>query len=143
MPSLSPPERLSPHESLPPLLQIHRPRVLVVEDDLDLRTILERVVRSIDPDLVIDWATNVVDARNLLGARDYRLILADYRLDANGSGLSLRPYCRWRQPSAPFAMMSALTVEDYLRSVGRQPCPFLRKPFSVEECRTFLSSLLA
>jgi DNA-binding NtrC family response regulator len=121
-----------------PLLRLRAPRMLVVEDDLDLRNVVERVAHWVEPDLRMDWTTSVSPARELMRVNDYRLILADQFLEGRGTGLSLLRDQRRLQPGARFALMSAFPVSD----LAPKGIPFLSKPFSVAECRGFLRAWL-
>jgi DNA-binding response OmpR family regulator len=120
----------------------HEPRMLVVEDDRDLEPVLRRVVQSMRPDVLVDWAGDARTARALLGSRFYDIVLVDQCLGEEDSGLSLRGQCWEKQPQAIFAAMSVWPLSDYLLSVGGEGIPFLRKPFTLPECRAFLRSLL-
>jgi len=118
------------------------PRLLVLEDDEDLRNVFCRIARSLDPAIVVDWARTLGDAVSLLGAHRYSAVIADYLLPGTLTGLALRAHSRRRQPGATFAMMSAYPLKDMLAMLRPQPCPFLPKPFSVVDCREFLEDLL-
>jgi len=120
----------------------HEPRMLVVEDDRDLEPVIRRVVHSIRDDVSVDWATGTRAARRLLASRFYDIVLVDQCLGDESSGLRLRGQCWEKQPQAIFAAMSAWPLSDYLHSVGGAGTPFLRKPFTLSECRTFLRSML-
>jgi len=120
----------------------HEPRMLVVEDDRDLEPVMRRVVRSIRPDVTVDWVSDARSARSLLGIHFYDVVLVDQCLGEDGSGLSLRARCWESQPQAIFAVMSAWPLSDYLHSVGGAGTPFLRKPFALVDCRAFLRALL-
>ena len=117
-----------------------RPRMLVVEDDLDLQPVVWRAAYSIDPLLIVDWATSAGSARRRLESRRYVLVLADYLLAEGSSGLRV---ARWARPaSGRFAMMSAFPVRDEMVGCGLAGCPFLPKPFSLRQLRGFLLGLL-
>jgi len=120
----------------------HEPRMLVVEDDRDLEPIMRRVIHAIRPDVTVDWVGDAQSARSLLGVHFYDVVLVDQCLGEEGSGLGLRARCWESQPQAIFAVMSAWPLSDYLHSVGGAGTPFLRKPFALAECRTFLRALL-
>lgn len=130
-------------DSLPELLRLHGPRMLVVEDDRDLEPLVRRAAESIRPCVSVDWCTSVEQARCLLRIAYYDVVLADYQLEGEQAGLALRRDCWELQPQAVFAMTSAYPLPDYLHSVGHPGCPFLAKPFDVWTCRRFVSSLLA
>jgi len=120
----------------------HEPRMLVVEDDLDLEPVIRRLAHAIRPDVTIDWVGDAQSARALLQEHCYDAVLVDQCLGEEGSGLGLRSRCWESQPQAIFAVMSAWPLSDYLHSVGGAGTPFLRKPFALAECRAFLRSLL-
>lgn len=120
------------------LPRIFRPRVLVVEDDVDMRTLLERTIRSIEPELAVDWVSNVPDAISQLNERAerYKLVLSDYLLDERGTGFDLYNWCSFHSPELRFAMMSAYPVGQETN------CDFLPKPFSGYGLREFMSDAL-
>lgn len=123
-------------------VSLRSPRILVVEDDEDLRAIFEKIVHAVSSYVDIDWAGNVDIAQGFMFEQLYDIVIADYLLGGEESGLSLRPLCESRQPQATFAMMSAYPLADLLPSVGGARSPFLRKPFTTTECRRFVRKLL-
>jgi DNA-binding NtrC family response regulator len=128
--------------TLPELLRLHGPRMLVVEDDWDLEPLVRRAAASLSPAVAVDWCTSAEHARRLLANRYYDVVLADYVLEGDQAGLELRSDCWTFQPQAVFAMTSSYPLTEYLHSVGRPGCPFLAKPFDVWTCRKFVESLL-
>jgi DNA-binding NtrC family response regulator len=129
-------------DSLPELLRLHGPRILVVEDDRDLEPLVRRSVGTLEPRVTVDWCTSAEQARRLLCVRYYDAVLADYQLEGTRAGLSLRSDCWELQPQATFAMTSSYPLSEYLHSVGRPGSPFLPKPFDAWACRDFIASLL-
>lgn len=126
-------------------------RVLVIEDDLALTTVIDRVLRIIDPDIRIDWAVSAEEAasRILDRARNqeghpYDLILADIFLEGEVTGLDFWRLCQRVFPDIPLVVTSGLPVDRFFRVVGPdEPSPpFLPKPFSVDECYDVLSGAL-
>ncbi len=118
-------------------------RVLIVEDDRDLETLLSQVLRTISSSVEVDWATNVLDARCKLESKRYDLVIADHTLEDDLSGFFLRCLCKRRWPDLPFVMISAMRADAFLKMSGSVPCPFLSKPFTVQECREMICSALA
>jgi DNA-binding response OmpR family regulator len=127
---------------VPELLQLHQPRMLVVEDDWDLEPIVRRAVCSLDPPVAVDWCTSVEQAHERLLRRYYDVVLADYVLEGDRAGIALRSECWELQPQAVFAMTSSWPLAEYLHSIGRPGSPFLAKPFDVWRCRAFVAALL-
>jgi DNA-binding NtrC family response regulator len=117
--------------------RIRSPRILVVEDDPAIIPLVTRALVQLDPDIVLDWAFNAEDARSALASGGYEAVLADFVLADSDSGYSLLSECREYQPNARFAMMSSLPIAPPEKTAG-----FLRKPFAVSQCRSFLADLL-
>ena len=131
----------SENQSLNPKCKYH---VLIVEDDVCLKTILGRVLGSIDPNVSYTWATSAEDAKKILAEMKVSLIIADFALFGEETGLDLWKHCKELFPSLPFLMISGLGVERFLELVARDRItpPFLPKPFRVGECQQILKALL-
>lgn len=56
----------------------------VVDDDLDLYNIFERVAYQVDPKLGVDWAMSVSEAVEKIEERHYDLVVCDYMLGFRG-----------------------------------------------------------
>jgi response regulator of citrate/malate metabolism len=119
-------------------------RVLVIEDDMELTTILERVLRVIDSKVQIEWATSAEEATSKLVNRarhtkgpPYDLIVADIFLEGNETGLDLWKLCAQAFPDVPIVITSALPIDKYFTAIGQDMItpPFLAKPFTASECR--------
>jgi CheY-like chemotaxis protein len=132
------------------LLQEH-PRVFVVEDDLELITVIDKVLKSIDPEIQIDWATSAEEAVFKLrqktsggGSKPYHLIIADIFLEGDATGLDLWNLCQQTYPEIPLVVTSGLSVEKFISTLGRDTIcpPFLQKPFALGECRQMFQGLL-
>jgi DNA-binding response OmpR family regulator len=113
-------------------------RVLVVDDDPDLMSLVAREFRAQDPDVCIQWSMDFEAARACLRSCRYDAVLADYLIEGAAGGWSLRSDCDVCQPGVPFALMSALP----LSGTEKLGVPFLKKPFSRHELSSFLRSLL-
>lgn len=120
------------------LLRIHRPRLLVVEDDPDMWKLVERAAREANPEVIIHWATDADGARSALEQQEFDAVMADFMLENSQSGWWLLGECRRLQPQARIALSSSLP----LRAPGATGCPFLQKPFGMAECRQFVTQLL-
>ena len=121
---------------------VSQPRILVVEDDVDLMNIIVRIAKSLDPEIEVDWATNVDRALERIGRHSYNLILADYHLKGSKCGLTLHAPCSESQPEASFVMMSSMSFEDLWALPQANGIRMLRKPFTTSECLGFLSTAL-
>ncbi|MFG3452173.1 ATP-binding protein [Stutzerimonas stutzeri] len=82
-----------------------RPKVLHVEDDEDLRTLLARLIESMDIDL--DGAATLAEARGLLARERYDLAILDLMLP-DGDGSQLFDQLSQTVPPPPVIIFSAL-----------------------------------
>jgi DNA-binding response OmpR family regulator len=127
-------------------------RVLVLEDDWELSAVIERVLRSIDSTLSLDWATSAEDAIEHLKTNlqngsfpPYDLIVADIFLDGKSTGIDFWRTCQELFPETPVLITSALSLDRFFTTVGRQCIspPYLQKPFSINECKNMFESMLS
>jgi CheY-like chemotaxis protein len=127
-------------------------RVLVVEDDLDLLTVLETVLKSIDPAVQIDWATSAENAiiqlketKKGTSEQVYDLIVADIFLNGESTGIDLWNQCNQICPKVPVVIMSSLPLNKYLTVLGPQAIspPFLEKPLALGECRQLFEGMFS
>jgi len=125
-------------------------RVLIVEDDLGLKTIMSRILRQIQPEHLVDWAMSAEKALSFIEdrAKDYDtfydLVIADIGLPGRISGIDLWRRFRREHPTTGFIFSSAMPVDCFLRTIGNDICPpFLTKPFSPGECKQVVQGMLS
>lgn len=127
------------------------PRVLIVEDDIELSTVFDHVLRTIHPGIVSDWVTSVEQAISYLKTKaarlhrtPYDLILADIWLEGESTGLDLWKLVQEELPDLPIVVTSAMPIDRFFAKVGRGTIspPFLAKPFNPGDCRQLLEGLL-
>ena len=125
--------------------------VYVVEDDIEMSTIIDRVLRSIDQQIILDWSTNAEEAIKKIHAasvkgiqKPFDLIITDVLLDGSRSGIDLWHYCKKKYSEIPIVLTSACSRESlFPKGSPLQDEPiFLQKPFSISECRSLLRKLL-
>ena len=122
-----------------PLLRTHRRRILLVEDDRDIWPVIRRIASQIDSEAIVDCVPDAISAvERMSGDDEYDVVLADFLLEGTRSGYWLEARCQALQPRARFVMMSAMP----LAAPGIDESAFLRKPFTANECRSFLQGLL-
>jgi len=128
-----------------------RRRILVVEDDIELMTVVDHVVKLIDPKMGRDWVSNVEQAIVLLqeqvrkgNSKPYDLILVDIFLEGEGTGFDLWKLCQEHFPEVPIVVTSAMPMEKFFRAIGSEDIspPFLPKPFKPSECKQLLEGIL-
>ncbi|MBI3556965.1 MAG: response regulator [Deltaproteobacteria bacterium] len=125
-------------------------RVLVLEDDLCLKTVVTGLFRSIEPNIIIDSSASSDPVLAALKAdpralHQYDLIFADIYLQGASTGLDLWHSCRLHCPNVHFLLTSTLSMEQLKPAVGEEGLRhthFLPKPFPLEVCRATLEKLL-
>jgi DNA-binding NtrC family response regulator len=121
------------------------PRILIVEDDVTLGSVLTRVIRSINPDTEIQWETT---AEKALASSHFDLAIVDILLDGKLNGLDLWDLFKLTHPGMPLLFLSGVPYESFLRRLGatHADCemipPFLAKPLATPGARNGLKSLL-
>ena len=130
----------------------HSPyRVFVIEDDFEISMIIERVLRSLNVTISLDWATSAETATSQLkyalsgsSKSPYDLIVADVFLDGESTGIDFWQTCQQLLPETPVLLTSSLSLDRFFAAIG-QSCispPFLQKPFSPRECRQVFETML-
>jgi response regulator of citrate/malate metabolism len=124
-------------------------RVLMVEDDLCLKSIMIRTMQKIDPKAKVDWVVTAEKGMNMITERvladeRYDLIVADIGLPGEKSGLDLWQYCKAVCPETSFVFSSGMPVDRFLTILRDEMIcpPLLSKPFSTGECQQVLTALL-
>lgn len=125
-------------------------KVFIVEDDIELSAMIDRILKTIDPSVRIDWATSAEEAITRLngtaltnGNPPYDLIIADIFLEGPKTGLDFWRRCSEDFPDIPLVITSGLSLDKYFKVVGHDTIspPFLSKPFTVGECRNLLETM--
>jgi len=127
-----------------------RKSVLVIEDDVSVSNLIERVLRGISPSLQLDWSTSAEDALSFFDsatteptACPYQLVICDFYLEGPKTGLEFWYFFRQRYPDVPFVLMSSVPLEDFFEPDDSSEVPyFLKKPFDIGQCRVFFSAIL-
>lgn len=86
-------------------------RVLVVDDDTMTRAQLKKTIKDFDMDIVCMTASSLDEALTLLRAYDFDLLIADYYLLDNHTGLEL-----WEEASVEFPELEGIIIS----SIGRK-----------------------
>jgi DNA-binding NtrC family response regulator len=125
--------------------------VFVVEDDLELSSVIDRILISIDPTLILEWATTAEEAISSLVKRakenketPYDLVICDIFLEGARNGLDLWKFCHTHYPEMKVIIISGIDQEKLatLLEIGEKAPLFLSKPFSVGDCSNLLEKLL-
>ena len=130
--------------SAPPLLNtLRKAAVLAIEDDPDLRNLLELVLTS--GGHVATMASNGPEALGLVarGRVQPDLILADYNLPLGMNGVQSANKLRERlHHNVPVIILTGDTSSATLRSIAAQDCVYLGKPVKPEDLIGLIQRML-
>lgn len=127
-------------------------RILVVEDDPLMMSLLKKAILDVLPGSEIFWATSleqafikIIQNSTILEKKPYELIVADVFLKGSGTGLDLWRVLCATYPQIPFLVISSLSEENIVTAVGeaeKKNLFFFRKPFSFLECKQKIKNIL-
>ncbi|CUI09684.1 sigma-54-dependent transcriptional regulator [Massilia antarctica] len=116
------------------------PRVLVVDDEADLRELLE--ITLVRMGLDVDSAETLREARAFLTQNDYGLILTDMRLP-DGLGLELVQEVNASNKSTPIAVVTAYgSAENAVVALKAGAFDYVSKPVVLDDLRVMVQSAL-
>jgi two-component system response regulator PilR (NtrC family) len=116
------------------------PRILVIDDEADLRELLE--ITLVKMGLDVDSASTVREARALLGQHEYALVLTDMRLP-DGTGLELVREVAGAGRGTPIAVITAYgSAENAVIALKAGAFDYVSKPVVLDDLRTMVRSAL-
>jgi two-component system response regulator PilR (NtrC family) len=116
------------------------PRVLVVDDEADLRELLE--ITLVRMGLDVDSAATLKEARAFLAAGDYGLVLTDMRLP-DGLGLELVRELAASNRNIPVAVVTAYgSADNAVIALKAGAFDYVCKPVVLDELRIMVQSAL-
>jgi len=116
------------------------PRVLVVDDEADLRELLEITLLKMGLD--VDSAETLAEARRLYAAGDYALVLTDMRLP-DGLGLELVREVAASGKNIPIAVVTAFgSAENAVVALKAGAFDYVSKPVQLDQLRVMVQSAL-
>ena len=86
---------------------VHFTKILVVEDDAYLHSFLQQSLHEIQASLQIIWVKKAEEAWGLIEKEKFDLIISDYHLKTEKTGLDLMTCCRAGVPQIPFLLLSS------------------------------------
>lgn len=114
------------------------PRVLVVDDEADLRELLDLTLIRMGLD--VDCAASVDEARALLRRHAYALCLTDMRLP-DGDGIELVEEISREFPNTPVAVITAFgSAENAVAALKAGAFDYLSKPVALDALRNLVRS---
>ena len=109
------------------------PRILVVDDEADLRELLEITLLKMGLD--VDSAATVREARNLLDQKEYELVLTDMRLP-DGMGLELVREVAANHRNTPIAVITAYgSADNAVIALKAGAFDYVSKPVVLDDLR--------
>lgn len=126
-----------------------RKKFLVVEDDLSIQPLWERIISLIDPNAVIRWSTTEEGAEKLIQDRlkindAFDFIITDIILAGQKNGVDL--WKKYGDINSLFLFASSVSPRKFHDMVGdcEDRYPFLvNKPLDTAECVDCLKAMLA
>jgi two-component system response regulator PilR (NtrC family) len=116
------------------------PKVLVVDDEADLRELLQLTLVRMGLD--VDCAADLAQARGLIATVRYDLCLTDMRLP-DGDGLSLVADLAKAQPNTPVAVITAYgSAESAVAALKAGAFDYVAKPVGLDALRALVRSAL-
>ncbi len=116
------------------------PRVLVVDDEADLRELLE--ITLVRMGLDVDSAETLKEARAFLAQNDYALVLTDMRLP-DGLGLELVREVSASNKSTPIAVVTAYgSADNAVVALKAGAFDYVSKPVVLDQLRVMVQSAL-
>src|SRR5471030_1361137 len=118
------------------------PRVLVVDDEADLRELLELTLLKMGLD--VDSAATLAQARGLLATpeREYQLVLTDMRLP-DGLGLELVREVSAAYKNTPIAVVTAFgSADNAVIALKAGAFDYVSKPVVLDQLRVMVQSAL-
>jgi two-component system response regulator PilR (NtrC family) len=114
--------------------------VLVVDDEADLRELLELTLLKMGLD--VDSAATVAQARTLLAAQSYQLVLTDMRLP-DGLGLELVREVAATYKNTPIAVVTAFgSTDNAVVALKAGAFDYIAKPVALDQLRLLVRSAL-
>jgi DNA-binding NtrC family response regulator len=120
-------------------------KILIVEDDPTLASIVDDLIRQTLTDVTVLWSPTVEGALLFLDAETIDLVVSDNNLAGEMKGTDLWRNCALRYPALPFILMSGdryADIKDKLVLKGAVTPPFVSKPFRGEMFRNLVLNTL-
>ncbi len=117
-----------------------KPRALVVDDEPDIRELLQITLERMDLDVVVE--ETIAGATRELRSGHYDLCLTDMKLP-DGNGLSLVEWIQNHKPHTPVAVITAHgNVETAVRALKLGAFDFISKPLDINSLRKLIGQTL-
>jgi len=110
-----------------------RARILVVDDEPDVRTLFTEVIAPYEAD--VDTASNPAEAAAKLSATTYSLVITDLMMGLEGNeGMRVLETVKRTQKDTPVVLMTAYGSDEVLdRTFHQGALSYLEKPVLLED----------
>jgi two-component system response regulator PilR (NtrC family) len=116
------------------------PRILIVDDEADLRELLE--ITLVKMGLDVDSAADLAAARDFLARTEYAMVLTDMRLP-DGLGIDLVREVSTSYRNTPVAVITAFgSADNAVAALKAGAFDYLSKPVGLDELRLLVQSAL-
>jgi two-component system, NtrC family, response regulator PilR len=116
------------------------PRILVVDDEADLRELFE--ITLIKMGLDVDTADCVTAAREMLAQTEYSMVITDMRLP-DGLGMELVQEVSSKHKNTPIAVITAFgSTDNAVSALKTGAFDYISKPVSLNQLRAMVTSAL-
>jgi len=114
-------------------------RVLIVDDDTNLRELLEEAVKDWGYDVFI--AGSGEDAIKLMGRKKFNIVICDLKMPGMG-GLKLLKKIKAHDKEVHVIVITGYaTIETALKAIDAGACDYLTKPFRLDELHDVLKKI--
>jgi DNA-binding response OmpR family regulator len=119
----------------------NKKRILVVEDDAEMRSLLKDFFT--EEGFEIDSVSNGSEAFRILVRELFDLVITDIRMPGL-TGLDIIPGIKKLQPEAPIIVITAFGSEEvHRRAIERGATAYLEKPLRFHELRTMIREIIS
>jgi CheY-like chemotaxis protein len=118
-----------------------KPTILLVDDDLDMRTALKRLLRRVPASVL--QADSVSGALEMVEVMDVQMVIADYRLAGRRHGLQLLAELKRTKPSIRRVLMTGYSLSAPELAGDRSVAEtMIQKPWNVGDLLSMCRDLL-
>lgn len=115
-------------------------KILIIDDAKNIRLLTAKALTS--DDYTVDCASNGYDGMELFSKGNYDLVLLDIRMP-NFSGTDVLKHIKDMNPTVPVVIITAYpTVKNAVDCLKLGAVDYLRKPFTSEKIKEFISQIL-
>lgn len=115
-------------------------RILVVDDDREMTTILQKILSASDCEIMT--AEDGEEALNVMKQRSAAVVIADWKMP-KCDGMQLIERIQQNHPQTKVIMITAFgDVDEYLEAMNRGAFEFLPKPLDIDELKGLVSRAL-